>query len=304
MRPGRAPARVAVLGAGVTGLTAAYELTRQAQRQRRCVEVIVLESSSRTGGKVQTEVRDGAVIEAGPDSFITTKPQALELIRELGLSGDLIKTNPGAASIYVCSKGRLRALPDGMSFLPTRMIPFVLSDLLTWSGKARILIEPWVPAAQGEQDESLASFVKRRLGPEALDLVIGPMLAGIYAGDAEQLSVGSTFPQLKEMERRGGLMRALWRARTWPRFSRPRAPSAWAPLRTAGDRPSALRSLSRISFISSRSRSAPRERACLGERPSARALSLSGSRTTAQTAARDWTRGGQAWGSTSPQAAR
>ena len=213
MRPGRAPARVAVLGAGVTGLTAAYELTRQAQRQRRCVEVIVLESSSRTGGKVQTEVRDGAVIEAGPDSFITTKPQALELIRELGLSGDLIKTNPGAASIYVCSKGRLRALPDGMSFLPTRMIPFVLSDLLTWSGNARILIEPWVPAAQGEQDESLASFVKRRLGPEALDLVIGPMLAGIYAGDAEQLSVGSTFPQLKEMERRGGLMRALWRAR-------------------------------------------------------------------------------------------
>src|ERR1019366_7498237 len=133
--------------------------------------------------KIQTETREGVVIEAGPDSFITSKPQALELIGELGLSGELVKTNEGSKAVSVCVGGKLRALPDGMSFLPTKMLPFVFSDLLTWRGKLRLLSEWRVPLELGEEDESLARFVRRRLGPEALDLVIGPMLAGIYAGD-------------------------------------------------------------------------------------------------------------------------
>jgi protoporphyrinogen/coproporphyrinogen III oxidase len=205
----KGPMRVAVLGAGITGLTAAYELLKRAASERRPVELTVLEASSRVGGKIQTEAREGAIIEAGPDSFITTKPHALELVRELGLGGELVKTNQRSTTVHVCAGGRLRALPDGMSFLPTKLLPFVLSDLLTWRGKARLLAEPWIPAEDGHQDESLGSFVRRRLGPEALDRVIGPMLAGIYAGDAEALSVLSTFPQLKEMERRGGLLRSL-----------------------------------------------------------------------------------------------
>ncbi len=205
------PSRVVVLGGGATGLTAAYELHKRSERDRIPLELIVLEASARAGGKIYTETRDGAVIEAGPDSFITSKPQALELVRELGLQGELIKTSQGAKTVSVCVGGRLRALPDGMSMLPTKLMPFVMSDLLTWKAKLRLLSEPWVPRDDGHEDESLASFIRRRLGPEVLDLVIGPMLAGIYAGDAEQMSVRSTFPQLKELERRGGLLRGLWK---------------------------------------------------------------------------------------------
>jgi len=211
MNPHKGPARVVVLGAGATGLTAAYELLKRAERDRLHLEVVVLEGSARAGGKIFTETRDGAVIEAGPDSFVTTKPQALELVRELGLAGELVKTNQGAKTIWVCHGGRLRALPDGMSMLPTKLLPFVMTDLLPWKAKLRLLSEPWVPVEDGHEDESLACFIRRRLGPEVLDLVIGPMLAGIYAGDAEQMSVRSTFPQLKDLERRGGLLRGIWK---------------------------------------------------------------------------------------------
>ncbi|MDE2039645.1 MAG: protoporphyrinogen oxidase [Elusimicrobia bacterium] len=207
---GRAAPRVAVLGGGITGLTAAYELLRLSARQGRALELTLLEGSGRLGGKIHTEVREGAVIEAGPDSFITLKPHALELVRELGLAGELVKTSSGPNTIWVCSGGRLRAMPDGMGMLPTRLVPFVLSDLMSWRGKLRMLGEPLVPVSAGHEDESLAAFVRRRLGAEALETVLGPMLAGIYAGDAEQMSLRSTFPQLKEMERRGGLLRSLW----------------------------------------------------------------------------------------------
>ena len=215
MRPQAIP-KIAVLGAGITGLTAAYELQRRAEKERRKVEIVVLEGSSRIGGKIQTETREGAVIEAGPDSFITTKPWAVELVRELGLEGELVKTSQGPNTVFVCHQGKLRALPDGMSLLPTKLAPFLMSDLMSWGGKLRLLGEIWAPIETGGQDESLARFVRRRLGDEALDLVIGPMLAGIYAGDAEQLSLRSTFPQLKDMEASGGLLRSMWAARARP----------------------------------------------------------------------------------------
>ena len=210
MRSQQATPKIVVLGAGITGLTAAYELSRRAEKERRRLEVVVLEGSSRVGGKIQTETREGAVIEAGPDSFITTKPWALDLVKELGLESELVKTSDGPNTVFVAHQGRLRALPDGMSLLPKKLLPFLTSDLMTWAGKLRLLGELWTPIETGDQDESLARFVRRRLGPEALDLVIGPMLAGIYAGDAELLSLRSTFPQLKDMEARGGLLRSLW----------------------------------------------------------------------------------------------
>jgi oxygen-dependent protoporphyrinogen oxidase len=210
MRPHQGTPKIAVLGAGIAGLTAAYELLKRSKKDNRRVEVIVLEASGRAGGKVQTETRDGAVIEAGPDSFITTKPYALELIKELGLEGDLISTNKGNTSVHVVRAGKLKALPDGMGLMPTKLLPFLRSDLMTWKGKLRLLEELKVPLEKGDEDESLANFVRRRLGPEALDLVVGPMLAGIYAGDAEKMSVRSTFPMLKDMERDGGLLKSLW----------------------------------------------------------------------------------------------
>lgn len=213
MRPQQGTHKIAVLGAGITGLTAAYELCKRAEKERRKIEVVVLEGSGRLGGKIQTETRDGVVIEAGPDSFITTKPWGLELVKELGLESELTQTNKGNNTVFVCHQGRLRPLPDGMSLLPTKLAPFLFSDLMTWSGKLRMLGELWAPIEDGHEDESLARFVRRRLGDEALDLVVGPMLAGIYAGDAETMSLRSTFPQLKEMEVRGGLLRAIWGAK-------------------------------------------------------------------------------------------
>lgn len=216
MRNGRsrrdeAPRRVLVLGGGIAGLAAAWELTRLAERERRPVSVTVLEGSERLGGKIRSETLEGCVVETGPDSFITTKPDMLELVRELGLEGELVGT-AGPSTVGVVRGGRLVPMPEGMSLAaPTRLLPFALSPLFSAGAKLRMALEPLVPARRGGGDESLADFVRRRLGAEALETLVGPMLAGIYAGDPEQLSVKSTFPQLLEMERKGGLARALWR---------------------------------------------------------------------------------------------
>jgi oxygen-dependent protoporphyrinogen oxidase len=200
-----------VIGAGITGLTAAREVLALAAKSGRPVSVSVLEASGRAGGKVRTELVGGAVVETGPDSFVTLKPEMLALVRELGLEGELIGTGPDP-SVSVLKGGRLLPLPPGMQLVsPTRLLPFALSPLFSLRGKLRMALEPLVPVRAGGEDESLADFARRRLGAEALDVLVGPMLAGIFAGDAEKLSVRSTFPQLLEMERSGGLARSLWR---------------------------------------------------------------------------------------------
>ena len=208
--PGDKPHRVVVIGAGITGLVAAHELLKLAKKTRRPVQVVVLEATPRLGGKVCTERVDGAVIETGPDSFVTLKPEMLDLVRELGLEGELIGTGP-EASVSVLKGGRLIPLPAGLQLIsPTRLLPFAFSPLFSLRAKLRMALEPLVPALRGRDDESLADFTRRRLGAEALDVLVGPMLAGIFAGDPEKMSVRSTFPQLLESERKGGLLRALW----------------------------------------------------------------------------------------------
>lgn len=202
--------RVVVLGGGITGLAAAWELTRRARADGRPVAVVLLEAAERLGGKIRTQSLAGAPVETGPDSFVTLKPDALELVRELGLSGELIGTGPDAG-VSVYKGGRLVPMPAGMQLItPTKMLPFALSPLLSWRGKLRMALEPMIPPGRPDADESLAEFTRRRLGAEALDALVAPMLAGIFAGDAERLSVRSAFPQLLELERRGGLARALW----------------------------------------------------------------------------------------------
>jgi oxygen-dependent protoporphyrinogen oxidase len=207
---GDKPRKVVVIGAGITGLTAARELFRVSNRIRRPVEVVVLEASPRLGGKVRSELVDGAVVETGPDSFVTLKPEMLELVRELGLESELIPTGP-EPTVSVLKGGRLLPMPAGMQLIsPTRLLPFAFSPLFSWRGKLRMALEPLVPTRRGADDESLADFARRRLGVEALDSLVAPMLAGIFAGDPEKMSARSTFPQLLEMEKRGGLARSLW----------------------------------------------------------------------------------------------
>ncbi|MBI4375475.1 MAG: protoporphyrinogen oxidase [Elusimicrobia bacterium] len=210
------PPRVAILGAGISGLSAAYELSLGAQRQGRRLELMVLEASTRIGGKVTTESREGIIVEGGPDSFIGAKPEALELIDELGLSQEVIGTNPCRRPIQVLSGGRLESLPE-FGLAPSSPWPWLASPLLSWRGKLRMCLEPLVPGEQGHQDESIASFFRRRLGAEALDKIFAPMFGGIYAGDCEKLSLQSTFPQLREMERKGGLLRSMQSAKRAPR---------------------------------------------------------------------------------------
>ena len=173
-----APQRLAVIGGGITGLSAAYEAVQRARQRRLHLDVTVLEAASRIGGKVLTETREGALLEGGPDSFVTTKPGVLELVSELGLSGELLKTDPAKSGVFVYSGGRLHPLPLGGGFWPKRLLPWLGSGLLSWGAKARIALEPWMPALEGDQDESLADFTRRRLGAELLDKLVGPVLAG------------------------------------------------------------------------------------------------------------------------------
>lgn len=208
MRPGRPQAakRVVVLGGGIAGLTAAYELAKRGPS----VEVTLLEAAPVLGGKIRTETIDGQVFEAGPDSFLTTKPEMLELVRELGLGDEVIGTGPDAG-VDILLGGRLVPMPSGMNLVaPTRLLPFALTPLFTPAAKLHMALEPLRPARRDGVDESLADFTRRRLGDEALERLVAPMLAGIYAGDPERMSVRSTFPQLLEMEKKGGLVKSMW----------------------------------------------------------------------------------------------
>jgi oxygen-dependent protoporphyrinogen oxidase len=213
MNQGR-PRRVAVLGAGLAGLSAAYELRHRGGGRQPPPEVVVFEAAARVGGKIRTETQDGVLYEAGPDSFSTAKPQAMELVRELGLGPELLHADHRNRRLLILAGGRLRPLPEGMGqVLPARWWPFLRSDLLSWKGKLRLLGEPLVPDEDGESDESLAAFFGRRLGPEAAARLAEPILAGACMGDPARLSLRSTFPQFADMERGGGLLRQCWRGR-------------------------------------------------------------------------------------------
>ena len=188
--------RIAVVGGGITGLAAAYAL--------RGHDVTLLERDARLGGKILTERIDGFLLEAGPDSFLTTKPQAVALCREVGLADQLRGTNPGR-TVYVLSRGRLHPLPDGLMLIaPTKFGPFLRSGLFSLREKARMAADLLLPPRAAGGDESLAAFVRRRLGQAALDRIAAPLLAGIYAGESEQLSLRATFPQLLDLEQQHG----------------------------------------------------------------------------------------------------
>ena len=191
--------RIVVVGGGISGLAAVHRLIELGH-----TNVILIEASSRLGGTIQTEHRDGFLIERGPDSFISEKPEALALAKQLGLESRLIQTNENYRRSFIVRGGRLRAVPEGFQLLaPSRMWPFLTSDIFSLSAKARIAMELFLPrkSTNGTQDESLASFVRRRLGHEALERMAQPMVGGIYTADPETLSLRATLPRFLDMER-------------------------------------------------------------------------------------------------------
>jgi oxygen-dependent protoporphyrinogen oxidase len=189
---------VLIVGAGISGLAAAYELTR------RGIAVRVREASSRAGGLLHTESIDGFTIEAGPDSMLNAKPAALALVRELGLEPDIQHVRAGARA-FVLKGATLYPLPQP-SFLGIPLSADALAryDLLSPEGRARMAREPEIPPRADEEDESVGSFFRRRFGAEAVDLIAQPLLGGIHAGDIDRLSMRSLFPRLLDAERRHG----------------------------------------------------------------------------------------------------
>ncbi|HEX4447180.1 MAG TPA: protoporphyrinogen oxidase [Polyangiaceae bacterium] len=207
------PRRIVIVGGGITGLAAAHAALLRARELRRPVTVTVLERSGRFGGNLVTERVDGFLLDGGPDSWVTSKPQASALARELGLGGALVGTNEATRRFFVAHRGVLHAVPEGLVLgVPTKLRPLVRTNLFSWPGKLRMAMEPLIPARRDASgpDESIADFARRRLGREAAELLVAPLLGGISAGDASDLSVRSAFPQLVAMEREhGSLVRGM-----------------------------------------------------------------------------------------------
>jgi oxygen-dependent protoporphyrinogen oxidase len=210
--------RVVVVGGGISGLAAAHRLREsRARGAGGGVEVLLLEASDRLGGTVRTHRREGFLIEGGPDSFISEKPEALALAKRIGVGHRLVETNERHRRSFVVRGGRLRPTPEGFQLLaPSRMLPFLTTDIFTWRGKARMALDLVLPrrrGANGQDDESLAAFVRRRLGREALERMAQPMVGGIYTADPESLSLRATMPRFLEMERRDrSLILSMWKA--------------------------------------------------------------------------------------------
>jgi oxygen-dependent protoporphyrinogen oxidase len=207
--------RAIILGGGISGLAAAHALVEKSRHETYALEVLLLEASNRLGGVIQTLQREGFLLEAGPDAFISEKPEAETLARRIGLAGELIGTNDAHRRSFIVRGGRLKPVPEGFQLLaPSRILPFITSDIFSLKGKARMAFDLVLPRRADNEDESLASFVRRRLGREALERMAQPMVGGIYTADPEKLSLRATMPRFLEMERtHGSLIRAMWKAR-------------------------------------------------------------------------------------------
>ena len=222
--------RIAIIGGGISGLAAAFALEERRRDRSARVEFVLYESSSRLGGVLHTEHIEGCTVEAGPDSFLTEKPWALDLCRELGLGEQLIGSNDAERKTYILTRGRLVAMPDGLMFMvPTRIMPTILSPLFSWKTKLRMAKELFHPRNYGP-DESVASFVKRHYGAEMVDRLADPLLSGIYGGEAASLSLRAVLPRFHGMENsHGSLGRAMLATRKNARSKRAAGPPKPAP---------------------------------------------------------------------------
>ena len=217
-----------IIGGGIAGLSTAYYLQEEARAAGLPLTYTLLEGEQTLGGNIVTEHVDGFVIEGGPDCFLSRKPWAAELCRRLGLGDELMGTNDARRKVFVLNRGRLTPLPDGvMLIVPTRIAPFLTSPLISWPGKVRMGLDLFIPPRRGGGDESVADFVRRRLGQEALDKIAEPLMSGIHVSDPEQQSLLGTFPRFRDLELRyGSLIRGMLAAR---RAARPPRSSGSGP---------------------------------------------------------------------------
>lgn len=193
--------KTAIIGGGISGLSAAFYLRKLSIEKGFPLELTLFEKSNSLGGVFDTLKYKDLILEQGPDSFITTKPWALELVNELGLQDFLIKTNEINRRTFVFIDGKLKPLPEGFLMIaPTRILPFLKSDLFSWKAKIRILMEFFVPSGFAD-DENLQSFVIRRFGKEAFEKAAQPLISGIYTADPRELSLRATMPQFLDMEK-------------------------------------------------------------------------------------------------------
>jgi protoporphyrinogen/coproporphyrinogen III oxidase len=191
--------KVVIIGGGISGLSTAYYLAKGG------ASCTIVESRPRLGGVIQTERVDGCTIEAGPDSFLSAKPAALELIRELGMAEDVIGSNDHLRVTFVRRGGRLIPLPDGlMMMVPTKILPLVTTGLVGWGTKIRMGLELFRAPRPKPEDESVADFIEEHYGAEAVDYLAEPLLSGIYGGNPKELSVRSVLPRFVDLASRYG----------------------------------------------------------------------------------------------------
>lgn len=220
---------VVVIGGGISGLTAAYRLHKAGAR------VTLLEASDHLGGVIGTVHHDGCLLETGPDCWASNKPAALELASELGLADQVIGTREGVRRSFILHHGTLQRLPEGFFLIsPMSIKALIKTPILSWPGKLRMALELLTGVRRDDSDESLANFVRRRFGREALERIAQPMIAGIYTADPEKLSLKATFPAFIEMERKhGSVIKAL---RKRARSEAAKAPSGGEVSKAAGPR--------------------------------------------------------------------
>ena len=197
-----------MIGGGISGLAAAHRLRELAPQ----CQVTLFEAGSRLGGVVSTVHRDGFQVEQSADNFITTVPWGLDLCQRLGLTGQLVPDQLATVRrTFVVRRGRLHRLPDGFLMMaPTQLWPMAVTPILSPLGKLRAALEYFIPPRRDDGDESMAQFVRRRLGRETFDRLVEPLVSAVYAADMEKLSVKATLSRFREMEKQhGSLIRAM-----------------------------------------------------------------------------------------------
>lgn len=202
--------KVVVIGAGITGLSAAYFLHKSMEAGEP-VDYLLVEKDHRVGGKIVTNKLDGFTIEGGPDCFLSAKPWVGQIAEQLGIADQIMPSKPASTRTFVWADNRLNELPEGlMGLVPTKLVPFALSPLISWKGKFRMAMELFIPKKKTDEEETLGSFVTRRLGKEALDKIAEPLIGGVHSGDPDFMSLNASFPRFIQMEKEhGSLLKAM-----------------------------------------------------------------------------------------------